>query len=308
MSWRERAWEVKWIEPLLPNYLKPLQDTRIETEHTRELIKEAEEFLTDLSSLSELPRLNKTFKRNIKGFLFKVKIKPKKIHLELIDTKKSTANIRKRIYITIFRKEIKSEQGMGKCIDSTIYYVVNNKTIVRNIRKHPLFQAIFIRLHQLDKSLSGEGFNLEQVEETAVVERQLSSKSEVEKLHINQQIRALLKQYQKLDPLIVTKLEEIEYALEECLKEVDLLDIEEKHHMKRLVNYDLPNLLETYINLNTDQRKKSYNDVIASIHSMRSYIENQSKQLTNSRMDRMNQLIQLNKIRYHSERKGDDYI
>src|SRR5690625_2351425 len=100
MNWTEN----KWLEPFLPNYLKPLKDPRIESEHTVEFVEHAEEFLSDLAALTELPRLNKTFKRNIKGYSFKVRIKARKIHLELKDTKKSSANYKKRIYITINRR------------------------------------------------------------------------------------------------------------------------------------------------------------------------------------------------------------
>ncbi|MDG5787536.1 hypothetical protein QA612_08515 [Evansella sp. AB-P1] len=312
MSWRERAWEQKWIEPFLPNYLKPLKDDRVESEHTKELIQEAEEFLTDLASLSELPRLNKTFKRTIKGFMFKVKIKQKKIFLELIDTKKSPTDIRKRIYITIYRKEYKAEKGMGKCVDSTIYYQLKNRTIVRNIRKHPLFQSLFIRLNQLDHSLSNKnGEILPEIVEATENNNMLSNETIEDKEYILTTLNNTFKQYNTLDPLIKEKLKELKQSVKECMSQFDLLDIEEKHHLKRLVNNDLPSLLETYHSLSIDQKAKSYDDVVESIQSMCKYINNQSKHLSNTRMDRMDQLLQLNKLRYETTtvdtKKKDDY-
>ncbi|MDQ0255232.1 hypothetical protein J2S74_002614 [Evansella vedderi] len=309
MSWREHIWEQKWLEPLLPNYLKPLNDPAIETEDTREFVQEAVEFLSDLTSLSELPRLNKTFKRTIKGFLFKIKIKQKKIHVELIDTKKTSASIKKRVYITIFRKQFKSEKGMGKCIDSTIYYQVENRTIVRNIRKHPLFQPIFIKIHQLDRSLSGEKLLPEETESFVakeVKEKKQSVKINDEQRFILNHMEQAIKKYEGKDELIETKLRELQYSLNECIKEVELLDIEERHHIKRLVSHDLPNLLETYLSLTENQKKKSYDEVIYSIHSMRTYIENQAKHLHSSRMDRMKQLLHLNRLRYETKKMDED--
>ncbi|ADU30195.1 hypothetical protein [Evansella cellulosilytica] len=297
MSFREAIWDQKWLQPLLPNYLKPLKDPNINNEFTKEFVSEAEEFLSDLASLSELPRLNKTFKRNIKGYLFKVKIKPKKIHVELIDTKKSSSPIRKRIYITTYRKQVKSEKGFGKCVDATIYYQVENKTIVRNIQKHPLFIPIFYKINALDHSISG--LPIDELPHLEITDKRESIKSHVDAT-VDQEftIKGLLKEYQSLDTLINTKLEEIDSALKQCIEDINLLDIEEKHHLKRLVNHDLPQLLETYASLSKDQRLDSYDDVMTSLHSMRTYIETQTNHLKNTRMDRMQQLIRLNQIRY----------
>lgn len=309
MSWREHIWEQKWIEPLLPNYLKPLNDPAIETDDTKEFVQEAVEFLSDLTSLSELPRLNKTFKRNIKGYLFKIKIKEKKIYVELKDTKKTSAAIKKRVYITTFRKNIKAEKGMGKCVDSTIYYQVENKTIVRNIRKHSLFQPIFFMIHQLDRSLSGEQLLSEDTKIAKPIERaekKLPEKVNEEQQSILKYMDNVINKFQYTDDLIDTKLTELHYAIKECIQEVELLDIEERHHIKRLVSYDLPNLLETYASLSDEQKKQAYNDVIYSIHSMRTYIETQAKQLHSSRMDRMKQLLQLNRLRYESKKREED--
>jgi len=307
MSWREQIWEQRWLEPLLPNYLKPLNDPAIETEDTREFVQEAVEFLSDLTSLSELPRLNKTFKRTIKGFLFKIKIKQKKIHVELLDTKKTSAAIRKRVYITIYRKQYKAEKGLGKCVDSTIYYQVETRTVVRNIRRHPLFQPVFIKLHQLDRSLSGEKLL---PEETPLIpmekDKKLPEKVEKEQRLILQQMEEVANKYRNKDALIDTKLKELYSAIRECVMEVELLDIEERHHIKRLVGYDLPNLLETYVSLSMEQRIKSREDVIYSIHSMRTYIENQATQLHSSRMDRMKQLLQLNRLRYETKKMDEE--
>ncbi|MBU9711325.1 hypothetical protein [Evansella tamaricis] len=299
MSWREQIWEQKWFEALLPNYLKPLRDPQVETEFTKDMIEEAEEFLSDLASLSELPRINKTFKRNIKGFLFKVKIKPKKIHLELLDTKKSSDSVKKRIYITIFRKQFKAENGMGKCIDSTIYYQIKNKTTVRSVRRHPLFQTLFIQLHHLDVSLSG-GKPEDIPTLTTKGSEKLANKND-EKNLIIQQASKISTHYHHMDSLISKRLKSLQGTISECLKEIELLDLEEKHHVKRLVNQDLPSLLETYHSLSFEQKKEKYEDVLNSLQSMQDFLDKLAKDVQSSRMDRMDHLLRLNRLRYSED-------
>ncbi|SDY89229.1 hypothetical protein SAMN05421736_104106 [Evansella caseinilytica] len=300
MSWRDQIWEQRWLEGFLPNYLKPLRDAKIETEDMKEFIREAEEFISDLASLSELPRLNKTFKRNIRGYLYKIKIKPKKLHLELLDTKKSPDQLKKRVYITTYRKQFKAEKGMGKCIDSTIYYQSDNRTIVRNVRKHHLFQRLFLLVHQLDMSLAGKKPSEAPLPEPAAEKLQPSvfdEKQHKQKALIVK-VNEVIKEYGALDELILTKLNELRFAISECAENIELLDIEEKHHLNRLVNNDLPNLLETYKSLTETQRKESYEDVVGAIHSMRTFVEKQDREIKASRMDRMKQLLKLNELRY----------
>ncbi|UTR09686.1 hypothetical protein MM300_17580 [Evansella sp. LMS18] len=302
MSWRDRVWEQKWLEPFLPNYLKPLNDSTVETEETKELVSEAAEFLSDLATLSELPRINKTFKRNIKGYLFKVKIKQKKIYLELLDTKKSPAAVKKRIYITVFRKQFKAEKGMGKCADSTIYYTSGNRTIVRNVRNHPLFQPVFYELHRLDLSLAGKALpEIESAEQPKALmnpEHKPSTEDETKAILTN--LDSLKKQYRKSEPAFHKQINQLQEDILICIKDMHLLDIEEKHHLKRMVSYDLPNLLETYDSLSEDQKEKTFDEVMSTVNSMRDYVKKQTEQLQSSRMDRMKHLLKLNEVRYNN--------
>lgn len=307
MNWRERLWEQNWIIPLLPNYMKPLDEPSLLNEHTKEFVYEAEEFISDLSALSELPRIDKTFKRSIQGFSYKIKIKQKKIHVEMVDTNKSSSNIKKRVYITTFRKNVKMENGFGKILDSTIYYQLQGKTVVRNIRRHPLFLSIFHHLHRLDLSLSGETFNKEPV-------KLPSTNEEVQHLEPTadheDQVKALLssaehtyKQFKTIDDKVDQSLVEILTEIERCTDEFQLLDLEEKHHMKRMIQHDLPNLLNTYHSLSESQKKSTFNEVVSSLKNMRSFLQTQANDLQETRMDRMNYLLKLNELRYDSNNR-----
>jgi len=287
--------------------MKPLDEPSLLNEHTKEFVYEAEEFISDLSALSELPRIDKTFKRSIQGFSYKIKIKQKKIHVEMVDTNKSSSNIKKRVYITTFRKNVKMENGFGKILDSTIYYQLQGKTVVRNIRRHPLFLSIFHHLHRLDLSLSGETFNKEPV-------KLPSTNEEVQHLEPTadheDQVKALLssaehtyKQFKTIDDKVDQSLVEILTEIERCTDEFQLLDLEEKHHMKRMIQHDLPNLLNTYHSLSESQKKSTFNEVVSSLKNMRSFLQTQANDLQETRMDRMNYLLKLNELRYDSNNR-----
>ncbi|WP_142303602.1 hypothetical protein [Evansella halocellulosilytica] len=304
MSWRDRLWEHKWIEPFLPNYLKPLKDPDIICSYTESFIYESVEFITDLASLSELPRLNKTFKREIQGFLFKVKIKQKKIHVELLDTKKSSAKLKKRVYITIYRKQYKQENGMGKCVDSTIYYQKDGRTVVRSVRNHHLFKQVFLALYQLDQSLSGNSTD------KSLPPTSLSSDEDqrpYENDSDRQEILTSAKQLTNvpLDKEMKEKIGALQSLIEICLYDIHLFDIEEKHQLKRLVNRDLPNLLETYKHLSEEQKQEKYDDLLNTVNSMITFTEDLKDQINHSRMERMDHLLRLNQIRYEQKKDED---
>jgi glutaredoxin-related protein len=304
LNWRERLWEQNWIIPLLPNYMKPLEEPSLLNEHTKEFVYQAEEFISDLSALSELPRIDKTFKRSIQGFSYKIKIKQKKIHVEMVDTNKSSSNIKKRVYISTYRKNIKMENGFGKILDSTIYYHIEGKTVVRNVRRHSLFLSIFHHLHRLDLSLSGETFNQEPVKISSENEKEQQLKPTADH---QDQVKALLssaehtyKQFRTIDQKVDQSLKDILTEIKRCNEEFQLLDLEEKHHMKRMIQHDLPNLLNTYDSLSENQKKYTYNEMVSSLKSMRSFLQLQANDLQETRMDRMNYLLKLNELRYDS--------
>lgn len=305
MSWRELLWEQKWLHPLLPNYLKPLDEPAIMNEFTKEFVYEAEEFISDLAALSELPRMNKTFKRTLQGYSYKIKIKPKKIHVEMFDTNKSSSSVKKRVFLTTFRKNIKAENGTGKILESVIYYQLNNKTYVRNVRKHPYFQSLFHHIHRLDASLNGE--SVAALPEGALAtdsddkERQLTpSESETNLAEsLLDSARHTYHNFANISENTDIILKGILYELERCLEEFTLLDIEEKHHVKRMIQHDLPNLLHTYHTLSAEQKQKTYENMIRNMSNMRSFLKQQADDLQGTRIDRMNQLIQLNDLRYN---------
>lgn len=285
--------------------MKPLEEPSLLNEHTKEFVYEAEEFISDLSALSELPRLNKTFKRSIQGFAYKIKIKQKKIHLEMIDTNKSSSNIKKRVYITTYRKNIKMENGFGKLIDSSIYYQFQGKTIVRNVRKHPYFLSVFHHLHRLDLSLSGESIKIEDLESKTPTNQEQSLEPTT---NHKDQIKALLssaehtyKQYRTIDIKVDQSMKHLLNEIHRCTEDFHLLDLEEKHHMKRMIQHDLPNLLNTYDSLTEDQKKNTYPQMIVSLSNMRSFLQRQADDLHSTRLDRMNHLLKLNELRYSPE-------
>ncbi|RNA69205.1 hypothetical protein [Alteribacter keqinensis] len=298
MTFKEKLLHQEWIQPFLPNYMKPLHEPRIEEDATSLMVHETEEFLSDLASLSELPRLNKTFKRKIKGFLLKVKIKPKKLHLEMHDTKRSQALIKKRIYITIYRKSVKAEKGLGKCIDATIYFHTDGRNIVRNVKHHPLFRPVFTHLHMLDSSLSGQNL-LPQNESEETVELQRAHHNEPdEKSTLNAELKQLERRYANLNNSITSVFSNVSASLKRCLEEFNLLDVEERHQLKRMLIKEIPDLLDTYQSLTPSQKKEMEEDVIHALEKMNRFVGKIASSLDHNRMERLNHLLRVNKMRY----------
>ncbi|PRO66868.1 hypothetical protein [Alkalicoccus urumqiensis] len=297
MQWRDRLMEMNWIQPFIPSYMKPLDEPAMMNETMQEFIYEAEEFISDLAALSEIPRMNKTFKRSIQGFSYKVKIKPKKIFVEMIDTHTSVSTMKKRVYITALRREHKQEQGTGRMADATIYYQKNHQTIVRSIKKHPSFQSIFYHLHRLDVSL--EGGSLESLP-AAPPEISEAAAAEGRELEV---LTSALKDYQKRyrQSDFSGELTQLQHELSKAEEEFDLLDVEEKHHMKRMILHDVPNLLQTYESLNDVQKREAAPRIQSSFSRMAAFLEAQAADLEATRMDRMNHLLHLNDIRYSPE-------
>ncbi|PYZ98362.1 hypothetical protein CR205_07135 [Alteribacter lacisalsi] len=302
MTFKEKLLHHEWVQPFLPNYMKPLQEPRIEEGATSLMIHETEEFLSDLSSLSELPRLNKTFKRKIKGFLLKVKIKPKKLHLELIDTKRSPAEIKKRIYITTYRKTVKAENGLGKCIDATIYFQLDGRNIVRNIKHHSLFRPVFTHLHMLDSSLSGQSVLPAPVQsaEDPSAEGDTASFDE-EKIRLTSELRKQAAQFNNMNNDLSRTMEQVSCSLNRCLEEFDLLDIEERHQIKRMIVKEIPQLTSTYQSLTAAQKHEKKDDMITALHKMNHFALKIASSLDQNRMERMNHLLRVNKMRYDDE-------
>ncbi|AOM82858.1 hypothetical protein [Salisediminibacterium beveridgei] len=311
MNWQERLWEQKWLLPILPNYMKPLDEPALLNQHTREFVYEAEEFISDLAALSELPRMNKTFKRSVHGLSYKIKIKPKKIHLELADTNKSSSAIKKKVFITIFRKHVRMENGFGKVIDSSIYYQLSGNTYVRNIRRHSYFLPLFHHLHRLDLSLSGE--SLQSFDE---LNKKHENQNEIESVQTpgtdNEQVDSLKQSiyhtqraFSKYDPALQSELDKLAGEFNRCLEEFHLLDIEEKHHIKRMAQHDLPNLIQTYYSLTETQRQEKQRELINALQNMNSFLKEQANDLQSTRVDRMNHLLRLTSIRYENNQYSD---
>lgn len=298
MNWRDKLIEQSWLLPFLPNYMKPLDEPGMMNEHTKEFVYEAEEFISDLAALSELPRLNKTFKRSIQGFTYKIKIKPRKIHVEMIDTHKSASTLKKRVFITVYRNHIKQDQGTGKLLDSTIYFQKNGRTNVRSVRRHPLFQSIFYHIHRLDLSINGQTTPEQLIEATPAATEDASISPAQEGANLIQALVDIEKRFKGTDKSFLNIVQAMQASMQKTGEEYELLNVEEKHHLKRLIHHDVPNLLQTFESLDSAQQLESKDRVLQSLKNMYQYIDKQAEDLQATRMERMNHLLQLNDIRY----------
>ncbi|CAM3723506.1 hypothetical protein [Alkalicoccus chagannorensis] len=303
MNWRDRLLEQAWLQPLLPNYMKPLDEPSLMNENMREFIYEAEEFISDLAALAELPRMNKTFKRSIQGFTYKVKMKPKKLLVEMIDTHKSASTMKKRVFITVHRSHHKSENGSGKVADSTIYYQKSGRTYVRSVRRHESFQTLFYHLHRLDMSLSGQTTELlppGQEAKPAAIES-TSTMPAQEPLMMQQSLQELRRETKGLTESMTEHLSLLEEELQQATEEYHLFAVEERYELKRMMLHDIPDLIRTFSSLSDTQRQESAPRVENSLARMLTHLRSYTEDLEKTRMDRMNHVLQVQQLRYEQE-------
>lgn len=288
----QQEWFYRW----LPDYLKPLNDETIEDFHTKEMISEVVELLTDLSSLTELARMDKTFKRTIDGTKVKVRIKMRKISIEINDTKQSPSKIKKKIHLTVFRKRFKSKNGRGKCSEATIYYRKDTKSVVRSIRRSPLFKPIFDAIDMLDDALDGR----QNIDVSVPPPRdRLGTEGKEADTVIEQELKRLPAQFQDLDDSLNYRFQSLMESIENIIPEHNLLDIEEKHELNRMVNEEIPQLIEAYQSVSNREQTEKRHDVFTAIYRMEQHVKRINEQLMSTRSDRLDQLLRLNEVRYH---------
>lgn len=216
------------------------------------------------------------------------------------DTKRSDASINKRIYITIYRKSIKAEKGLGKCIDATIYFQTDGRNVVRNIKHHHLFRSVFTHLHLLDSSLSGQSaLPLPERGHEQIVDSHLHE--DEDKAKLLSELKQLRNRYTGVNEGMSNAFSKVATSLSRCLEEFELLDVEERHQIKRMVLKEIPELLTSYQSLTPVQRNEMEDNMILAFEKMNRFLQKIIISLENNRIERLNHLLRVNKMRYDDE-------
>ncbi|MCT8138959.1 hypothetical protein H1D32_15310 [Anaerobacillus sp. CMMVII] len=101
-----------------------------------------------------------------------------------------------------------------------------------------------------------------------------------------------------VDPMIEHRLGRVLQHIEKITPDFHLLDIEERHMIKRILREDLPNLLHSYVSLSQLQRLEQKENVFVAISRIELKILRIVDQMEKMKLERMEHLLRLNKVRY----------
>ncbi|WP_209122656.1 hypothetical protein [Alkalihalobacillus sp. BA299] len=297
-----RLLEIPWIENILPDRLRPVQDEILLEEATLYTLHEAERILEHVIQQSSKYSKNRTVKKKHHEYVITVKIKKKMISLIIFDTYYSKSKFKKRIYIQCYRKHFKADHGVGKCKEASIHYTKDKKTYVRSVKKSPYTQNLFYKIDKLDDALLGQLIQNEKEANYPSRINQLKSNDQVKSLVI--ETNRLISHTRKLhiDPLIEKRLEHIIDHTEALLPEFSLLEIEERHMVKRMLNDDIPNLIHTFLSLSPENKLEQRENVFVALSKMELTLIRLKEDLEKARVERMEHLLKLNYLRYSNER------
>jgi hypothetical protein len=300
MSLFTRLFELPFFESWLPDRLKPVNDEFISDQYSQALILETENFIDGVIQLTEINRINRTFKKKTNQVKIFLKIKKKRIRLDFSDQKFSEAPIKKRVIIDVYRKMYKAKNGVGKVVEATIYYTYQGQSHVRSVKRSPFSKGLFYKLDMLDDALMG--LLVKHNEQELIIStpnRALSEKNqEIKDLLID--IKRMTNENQTLtyDPIITSRLKRIVHHIEKTVPDFQLLEIEERHMLKRVLREDLPKLLHSYTALTTGQQLEQKENIFIALSRIELNIIDLLKQMETMKLARMEHLLRLNKVRY----------
>lgn len=294
-----RLLESPLFENWLPDRLKPVKDEFISDQYSQTLLSETEKFIDDIIELSDMERINRHFKKNTSQVKINLKIKKKRMKLDISDQKRSEAPIKKRMIIDVYRKIYKAKNGVGKTIEATIYYTYQGQSYVRSIKRSPYLKSIFYKLDMLDDALIGR-----LVKENQLQVRHDTNKPPTEK---QEEIKNLLVEMKRItkqnvnlsvDPIIESRLANIIGHIDNITPDFHLLEIEDRHMLKRILREDLPNLLHSYLALSSQQQLEQKENVFVALSRIELKILALIKEMEKMKLERMEHLLRLNKVRY----------
>ncbi|WP_096200863.1 hypothetical protein [Bacillus sp. FJAT-45350] len=291
--------ELPWVEKFLPDKHKPVDERLLSDEISSELIFSGEQLIDSVINKSDGQNKNRTItKKNDKRFKITLKISKKRIKIILMDTGASTAPIKKRIQIECFRKYFKSTNGIGKCKEASINYIDSKKTFVRSVRKSSHLQSIFYKIDMLDDALMGQLIN----DTSSTQVKTLKTGSEEGQLILELKRITNHKSTLGLDPLLENKVSRILKESEKLFPDFSLLDIEERHIVRRMLREDIPNLIHTYLSLSPKNQLLQKEQIFITLSKMELTIISYVERMEKAQIQHLEHLVKLNNLRYPTEK------
>ncbi|HHY22077.1 MAG TPA: hypothetical protein GX525_09440 [Bacilli bacterium] len=295
--------ELSWLDRFLPLNLKPAPEEIFEDKASIDLIKETELVFDRLIEQGSPYKTDRTIKKIEHEYSIIIKISKKQIRLHIQDEYHTKARYKKRIEIVCIRKHVKNENGEGVCSEAAVHYLKNQRTYVSSIRETPIFRPIFKKIAELDDVLSGKKVK-KALKQESPTPNQLT-KHEDEITAILNEAKQMFKIFndQILEPLLESRLRQIVIETEKLLPNLSFLEIEDRYTLKRMFREDIPNLLQTYVSLSSKNRQSHTEDVFVSLSKMELAIIGYQEKVEKEKVQKMEQLLKLNELRYSTEQK-----
>jgi hypothetical protein len=295
-------WVTKAKLLFTPSHKKPVDEHLIRDKTTRMLIEDTEALLKRMAANPPSSNKKRSVRRKQKEWLIKVKIKQTSISVVMMDQKRSSSPIKKRIVIVCYRKYIKAKNSVGLCKEASIRYLKDGRAHIRSVRESPLFHTLFYRIHQLDLAYSNELISSNQPTKDLLVTQQTllketSPKDVVLLLEESKRYFQAVKQF-SLDPIIESRLERLLLQAEKLKEDFLLLDFEERHTVRRMFKDDIPSLIHTFLSLSIKHQLEHKENLYVALSKMELTLIDYVERLEKLRVERMDHLIRLQSLRY----------
>ncbi|WP_270181996.1 hypothetical protein [Alkalihalobacillus sp. CinArs1] len=280
--------EYQWVEKFLPPRFKTVESSLLQDVGSYEFLNFAEQLLDEfIHKISNDSHKQEKWKRTEKGFTIFLKIKRNLILFSGYDSQKTRSSTPKKFFIQ-WQRQVKSSSEHGKCKQGLILINDRGRIIKRSVKRSPYFSGIFHRIKQLDRALLGPKYvaHAPQIDATLQENVQL-----VEQLLKDPSIKGVI--YSRANRLL--------NLISTMLPELDLLDIEERHTVKRMLSTEIPDLLGGYIGLSKDNKELRHGDLFQALCKMELTLHQLLEKLEQLRLSKVDHLLKVNKMRYDND-------
>ncbi|WP_252311847.1 hypothetical protein [Sinobaca sp. H24] len=289
-----------WVDRFIPDHRRQVEDQIFSDAHGLVMIQDIEAALDRLIEFGKQVKTTQTFKKSGKTFYFRLRVNQKRMRLLSYETYKSEAAIKKRVTIEYVRKAYNPGSKQNRFKEAYIQYRKNGETYLRSIRKSRFFQGVFYKLEQLDDQLLGR---------LPALEPAASSALTTEDKHFVDSSEEPFQFIYKTESHIKLARSGLSRASERCLIEIvqeareitqhyDLLDLEERYTVKRMLQKDIPSLLEAYRLLSPDNQLIRQEELTSTLRQMRSTLEGLHRKVDALKAERVDYLFKLHEKRY----------
>lgn len=293
-----------WIERWLPDHLRPVEDHIFTEAHGLDIVMEIESALDRLIEHAERVKHAQQFKKNGKTFRFRLKVNRKRMKMLAYETPSSEAAIKKRIVIDYLRKGIDANKRKNRLKDATVQYLKNGQTYIRSIKHSSHFQTVFYKLEILDDALFGRAISATPPSSTPAKKTE-SKDGEHPFSLVHSLENKLTMEWQTLDDMLTNRLTELLEELKRVEPVYHYFDIEERYMIKRMLQQDIPSLIETYLSLSKNHQQERFEKVYEALVHMEVTIKKLRHESERVKVEKMDQLLKLTEKRYSQDALKD---